>query len=51
MNLGVLLASPVAWFSLKEAYKNVSIYTNRFCLTVILAFMLELCSMYGEKQL
>lgn len=47
MNLSALLALPVAWFSLKEAYKNVSIYTNRFCLIVILALMLELCSMYG----
>lgn len=41
MNLSVLLASPLAWYLLKETYKNVSMYTNRFCLNVILAFILE----------
>lgn len=47
MNLGVLLASPVAWLFLKEAYKNVSVYTDGFCLIVILVFMLEWCSTFG----
>lgn len=47
MNLGVLMASPVAWFFLKEAYKNISFYNNRSFLIAILVLMLELCSTYG----